>query len=108
MPRLNLYGFSIWSSIDWTKANQEKLVKDIKEGLDWRRKEVETNDSQGILDQAHAMHSLFSVLQGRHGVNPMEYHRLFYPIFLNHLKQRDKTVNLVKVLESLTSSLIQI
>lgn len=106
MPALNLYGHSIWSAVDWTSHNQNQLIQSINTGLKWRQKEIEENNGQAIIDKSIGIHSLFTVLQGRHGVNPKLYHQLFYPLYIKYLQQQNQTEILVKMLNSMTNKLV--
>ena len=107
-PRLNLYGFSVWSANDWTTKNQQQLIKAVQHGLAWREKELETTDGRRVYDQTSKVKDFFMVLQSHHGVAPNDYHQLFYPLFLNHLKRRDAARKLVEILESMTSTLFSV
>jgi hypothetical protein len=106
LPRLNLYGLSIWSLNDWTSNNQNRLVEFINVGLKWRRKEIDEANGQAIIDKSVDIHSLFSVLQGRHNVDPKLYHQLFYPLYIRYLKQQNHTEKLVKILDKMCEKLI--
>jgi hypothetical protein len=107
-PALNLYGFSIWSSNDWTTTNQQQLVNMIEHGLQWRRQELEQAHGQAINDTSRQIRALFTILQGRHNVNPEEYHQLLYPIYIRYLKQRNETKTLVELLNTMTGVLIKL
>lgn len=98
IPKLNLYGFSIWSSNDWTQKNQNRLIELINSGLKWRRKEV---DGQVLIDKTTDIHSLFSILQGKHYVNPKLYHEIFYPLYIQYLKGQNQTEKLIKILDKM-------
>jgi hypothetical protein len=106
-PALNLYGFSIWSNKEWTLNNQDRLVESIKTGLKWRRKEIDEADGQAIIDKSTDIHSLFSVLQARHGVDPNSYHKLTYPLYIKYLKQQTHTDKLIKILNNMSKKLIK-
>lgn len=105
-PRLSLTGFSIWSSVDWTVQNQKKLIKNVQDGLLCHEKEWQTNKSEGIRDDSKVVHGLFTVLQGRHGVDPLEYHRLLYPIYSTELRKRHRTKTLSELLDEMVMRLI--
>ena len=106
LPRLNLYGLSIWSLDDWTSKNQNRLIQSITTGLKWRRKELLEAHGQAIIDKSVNIHSLFSVLQGRHNVNPKFYHQLFFPLYIQYLKQQNQPENLIKLLNQMADQLI--
>jgi len=107
MPAINLYGFSIWSLNDWTTKNKNRLVESITKGLKWRQKEIKEADGQVIIDKSVNVHSLFTVLQGRHNVNPKLYHELFYPLYIQYLQQQqNKTARLVQILNNMTKKLV--
>ncbi len=106
LPRLNLYGLSIWSLNDWTSNNQNRLIEFINMGLKWRRKEIDEANGQAIIDKSMDTHSLFTVLQGRHNVDPKLYHQLFYPLYIRYLKQKNHTEKLIKVLDKMCEKLI--
>ncbi len=106
LPRLNLYGLSIWSLDDWTSKNQNRLIEFINMGLKWRQKEFNEANSQAIIDNSVDVHSLFSVLQGRHRVDPKLYHQLFYPLYIQYLQQQNQTESLIKILNKMCEELI--
>lgn len=97
IPKVNLYGFSIWSSNDWTNENQKRLIKLIHSGLKWRHKEL----NEILTNKSVDSHSLFSVLQGKHYVNPKLYHDIFYPLYIQYLKKQNQTDNLIKILDQM-------
>ncbi|UJR15475.1 hypothetical protein I4U23_002418 [Adineta vaga] len=105
-PTLNLYGLSIWGLSDWTTDNQNRLIEAIEKGLKWRRKEFNEANGQHIIDKSAAVHSLFTVLQGRHRVDPKFYHQLFYPLYVKHLEEQNQTVNLMNILNTMTKNLM--
>ena len=98
--------WSIWSVGDWTIKNQNRLIELITKGLIWRRKEIEEGNGQAIIDKSVDIHSLFSVLQGRHNVDPIFYHQLFYPLYIGYLQQQNRTEKLVKILNNMTKKLV--
>ena len=104
-PALNLYGHSIWSSVDWTPKSRQYLRASIERGLEWRRREIEQAKGQAILDTSTKMHSLFTVLQGRHSVDPVLYHENFYPLFIEYLKQQKDAQELIVLLNTMSRQL---
>ena len=58
-----------------------------------------------MLDTSTKMHSLFTVLQGRHNVDPVLYHENFYPLFIEHLKQQKDAQELVVLLNTMSRQL---
>ncbi|CAF1077149.1 unnamed protein product [Adineta ricciae] len=106
VPVLNLYGLSIWGLSDWTTKNQNHLVEAINKGLKWRRKEMEEYNGQGIIDKTTNIHSLFTVLQGRHQVDPKLYHELFYPLYIEYLQKQKQTEKLLHILNNMVKTLI--
>ena len=105
LPKLNLYGLSIWSLGDWTAKNQNQLVESIRMGLKWREKEIKEANGQAIIDKSMDTHSLFSVLQGRHDVDPKFYHQLFFPLYIQYLQQQNQTQQLIKILNYMSEQL---
>ncbi len=105
LPRLNLYGLSIWSLDDWTTKNQNRLVEFIKMGLKWREKEIKEANGQAIIDKSVDVHSLFSVLQGRHNVDPKFYHQLFFPLYIQYLQQQNRAKELIRILNDMAKEL---
>ena len=106
IPFINLCGFSIWSDTDWTINNQNRLTELINQGLKWRQKEMNEADGQAIIDKSVDTHGLFSVLQGRHGVDPNLYHKLVYPLYIKYLKQQNQTDKIIEILNLMSDKLI--
>ena len=102
LPALNLYGHSIWSSVDWTPTSRQYLRASIERGLKWRRREIEQANGHAVLDTSSKVHSLFTVLQGRHNVDPVLYHENFYPLFIEYLKQQKNAEELVVLLDTMS------
>ncbi|CAF0997567.1 unnamed protein product [Adineta steineri] len=106
IARVELTGFSIWSHLDWTVKNQNKLIESIKNGLRWRQKEIAEANGQAITDKSTSMHNLFTVLQGRHNVDPKLYHQYFYPIYIKYLQQQKQSDKLILTLNNMTRKLV--
>ncbi len=106
IPFLNLCGFSVWTDKEWTINNQNRLIELINQGLKWRQKEMNEADGQAIIDKSIDTHSLFAVLQGRHGVNPNLYHELVYPLYIKYLKQQNQTDKIIEILNLMSDKLI--
>jgi hypothetical protein len=90
---------------DWTTKNQNRLVEFIKMGLKWREKEIKEANGQAIIDKSVDVHSLFSVLQGRHNVDPKFYHQLFFPLYIQYLQQQNQAKELIRILNEMAKEL---
>lgn len=106
-PALSLYGFSIWAFSEWNTANRQRLINTIEQSLNWRRRELEQNSGQAIVNSSETSHSLFTVLQGRQNIDPYLYHQAFYPLFIRHLQERNPTGHLVELLNQMTEQLVK-
>jgi hypothetical protein len=103
MPSLNFYGLSIWWTTDWTSSARRQLLESVDAGLRWRRKEIDNAVGAPIVDSSVHTHNLFTVLQSRVTINQTQFHKLFYPRFIDHLIQRHKTQKLVKILDEMAT-----
>lgn len=97
-------GLSIWTPMLWTAKNRNWLKDLIEKGLRRREKEDKENDGEILIDHGEHIHSLFTVLQCRHGVSPKFYHSNFYPIFISYLNRSIKHTSLAKLLNHLSDS----
>jgi hypothetical protein len=107
LPPISFYGLSVWWRTDWTSSTRSQLVELINIGLKWRQNEINQKVGRTIIDTSMNTHHLFTVLQGRQYINPNLYHQLFYPIFIEFLKQQDHTQELVKILDNMSEQLIR-
>ena len=71
------------------------------------QKELNETYGRTIIDKSLNTHHLFTVLQGRQYINPNLYHELFYPLYINFLKQQSNTQELVKILNDMSKKLIR-
>ncbi|CAF1053408.1 unnamed protein product [Didymodactylos carnosus] len=104
MPPLNLYGLSVYYSTDWHSFNRNQLREIVKTGLKWRQKEFEFGSS--IIDYSQKR-SLFTVLQGRQYINPILFHKLLYPLYIEHLKLRNSTSTIVEQTINLLDNMVK-
>ncbi|CAF3564396.1 unnamed protein product [Rotaria sp. Silwood1] len=106
VPPLQFYGPSVWWYTDWTSFTRHRLIESINIGLQWRRQEIDEADGAPIANLWTTSHDLFTILQGRQNINPILYHKLFYPMFIQHLKQRHGSQQLVRTLDEMAEQLI--
>jgi len=107
LPSIDFYGFSVWWRTDWTSYTRFQLVELVNTGLKWRKKEMDEQNGQTIIDKSMNIHHLFTVLQGRQYIDPNLYHQLLYPLFIKYLKQQENTQELVKILDNMSIQLIR-